>query len=191
MEMQFIQQLFNGTNFETIELENIKSVLKSKKFSAKTVIVPLHQKSEDLFIIVKGSIRKYCIKDGQEITIYIATEGQFAVEYVSFMSGNRSQNILETIEECDVLILKKRDLEDLYISIPKINEAMRKILERILLESQNRLNEFIVLSPEERYIKLIENNASLLYRIPQYILASYLGISATSLSRIRKRISSK
>jgi CRP-like cAMP-binding protein len=191
MEMQFIQQLFNGTNFETIELENIKSVLKRKKFPAKKVIVPFQHKSEELFIIVKGSIRKYCIKDGQEITIYIATEGQFAVEYVSFMSGNLSQNILETIEECDVLILKKRDLEDLYISIPKINEAMRKILERILLESQNRLNEFIVLSPEERYIKLIENNASLLYRIPQYILASYLGISATSLSRIRKRISSK
>lgn len=191
MENYFVRQLIFFTDFTDNEIQTIKSLLIRKIIPAKTQIVPYNRKTDELFFIEKGCIRKYCIKDGQEITIFISIEGQFAVEYVSFMSGTYSQNILETIEECEVFILKKKDLEELYLTIPKFNQAMRKILEKILLETHTMLNDFIILSPEDRYIKFLKNKSYLLNRIPQYIIASYLGISATSLSRIRKRITSK
>ncbi|MDX2279789.1 MAG: Crp/Fnr family transcriptional regulator [Saprospiraceae bacterium] len=191
METYLAKILNSTTHFNSAEIQAIESFLTKKTIPAKTQLVPYNKKTDELFILEKGCIRKYCIKDGQEITIFIVTEGQFAVEYVSFMAGTFSQNILETIEECDVMILKKKDLETLYVSIPKLNEAMRKILENVLLETQTMLNEFIMLSPEERYVNLIKKKPQLLNRIPQYVIASYLGISATSLSRIRKRITSK
>lgn len=191
MESHFIKQLSFLTDFTDNEIQVIESLLIRKYIPAKTELVSYNKKTDELFIIEKGCIRKYCIKDGKEITIFITIEGQFALEYVSFMSGNFSQNILETIEECEVLVLKKKDLEELYASVPKLNEAMRKILENVLLETQTMLNEFIMFSPEERYIILMKKKPDILNRIPQYIIASYLGISATSLSRIRKRIASK
>ena len=191
MGSHFTKQLSFLTDLTDNEIQVIESLLIRKTIPAKTQLVPYNKKTDELFIIEKGCIRKYCIKDGQEITIFITVEGQFAVEYVSFMSGSYSQNILETIEECEVFVLKKKDLDELYLSIPKLNEAIRKILENILLDTQTMLNEFIMLSPEDRYINFLKKKPHLLNRIPQYIIASYLGISATSLSRIRKRITSK
>jgi len=191
MESNFAKSISRLTDFSDSEIQVIESLLTKKTILAKTQLVPYNSKTDEIFIIEKGCIRKYSIKDGQEITIFIVVEGQFAVEYVSFMSGGHSQNILETIEDCEVLVLKKKDLETLYFSVPKMNEVMRKILENVLLETQTMLNEFIMFSPEQRYINLLKKKSYLLNRIPQHIIASYLGISATSLSRIRKRVSKK
>lgn len=118
MESHFTRQLSFLTDLTDNEIQLIESLLKKKIVPAKTQLVPYNKKTDELFIIEKGCIRKYCIKEGQEITIFIATEGQFAVEYVSFKTGESSQNILETIEECEVFVLKKNDLEKLYVSIP-------------------------------------------------------------------------
>jgi CRP-like cAMP-binding protein len=191
MELDFSKFLFGSYGLTENESNLINSALKFKSVPSKTQLVPYNKETDELFFIIKGCIRKYCIKDGQEITIFITTEGQFAVEYVSFITGGYSQNVLETVEDCEVLVLKKQELEKLYVAVPKMNEVVRKILENVLLESQTMLNEFIVFNPEERYINLLKNKPQLLNRIPQYIIASYLGVSATSLSRIRKRITTK
>lgn len=191
MKNSFFNTLFSRVEFTDSEISTIESKFTFRMFPSKTELVPFNKKTDELYFITKGCIRKYCIKDGLEITILIATEGQFAVEYVSFMTGNYSQNTLQTLEDCEVLVLKKKDLEELYHSIPKMNELMRKVLESVLIDTQTMLNEFIMYSPEERYINLLENKPQLFDRVPQFIIASYLGISATSLSRIRKRIIKK
>jgi DNA-binding MarR family transcriptional regulator len=72
-----------------------------------------------------------------------------------------------------------------------MNEFVRKILEQTLIQFQQSLTSFILDNPEERYIKLISKNPEILQRVPQHMLATYLGITATSLSRIRKRISER
>jgi len=118
----------------------------------------------------------------------IITENQFAVEFISFITGNKSINTLETLEDCELLVITKEDLENLYFVVPKMNVFIRKALENVLITTGSVLNDFIMLSPEERYIKLLKNNPEILNRIPQHIIATNLGISATSLSRIRKRI---
>jgi len=174
--------------FTTEEKQTILSKFFTKNVSAKKELIADGEKSDLLFFILKGCIRKYCLKDGEQITIQIITENQFAVEFISFITGNKSINTLETLEDCELLGIKKEDLEKLYFIVPKMNVFIRKALENVLITTGSLLNDFIMLSPEERYIKLIENNSEILNRIPQHIIASNLGISATSLSRIRKRI---
>ena len=159
------------------------------KVPAKHQLVEYDKKTDDLYFIIKGCVRKYCFKEGTALTLLIAQENQFVLEYVSFMNGGKSANVLETLEDSLLIKIKKNDLEELYLEIPKMNVVMRKVLEQVIYSTHIILNSFITLSPEERYRNLIQTSPDLLRRIPQNILASYLGISATSLSRIRNRVS--
>ena len=87
-----------------------------------------------------------------------------------------------------MLILKKTDLDRFYKEIPLMNEFIRKVLEQTLIQFQQTLTSFILDNPEERYTKLLIQHPEILQRVPQHMIATYLGITATSLSRIRKRI---
>ena len=181
----------NITDFTPAEKAIIADCFTEKTYPAKHQLVEFEAKTDTLYLLKKGCIRKYCYKDGLPWTLLIATENQFVLEYVSFMSGERSNNILETVEDCTVLEIKRTDLEHLYQAVPKMNEAMRKALQNAIYQVHMLLNDFIMLSPEERYTRLVATNPALMQRVPQHILASYLGVSATSLSRIRKRITEK
>lgn len=178
-------------SFSTAEKELVLSKFGFAKFSTNYQLVPFGSKTEDLHFIVKGCIRKYCVRDGEEVTILLATEGQFAVEYTSFQTGKTSTNVLECLESCELLTIRKPDLEQLYLQLPKMNRLIRKVLEWVLLDTQLMLNNFIMLNPEQRYLNLLNTRPEILNRVSQHIIASYLGISPTSLSRIRKRISTK
>ena len=185
-----MESFFNRINLLTDqEKALVASHFVPQEFPAKHILVAEHERTDTLYFIIKGCIRKYCVKDGEPWTLQIALEQEFALEFISFMSGNPSNNYLETVEECSLLTLKKSDLLKLYEQVPQLNLIMRLIYEEVLIKVHTQLNDFIMLSPEERYIKLRDNNPELLVRIPQHIVASHLGISATSLSRIRKRLS--
>jgi hypothetical protein len=83
---------------------------------------------------------------------------------------------------------KKNGLERLYELIPKINVFIRKLLEERFVNAQKVVTSYILLNPEERYFNMFKANPEILNRVPQHTLASYLGITPVSLSRIRKRI---
>lgn len=190
-----IEQFFTHTqkfvNFTEIEKELLKSSLNFRKVDAKTELVSYDKKSNELFFLLKGCIRKYYVKDGEQITIHIMTENNFIGAFDSFVAGTKSKETIECLEPCEMLILKGEDLERLYKEIPLMNEFVRKILEQILIQFQQALMSFILDNPEERYTKLLTQNPEILQRVPQHMLATLLGITATSLSRIRKRISEK
>lgn len=185
------ENLAKITEFSQAEKNMINSKFSTLAITAKSTLVNIGQRTDKLYFIIKGCVRKYCLKDGNPVTLLIATEGEFVVEFVSFMNHSQSENVLEAIEDCELLFITKEDLEMLYHEIPKMNLVMRKVLEQVIYKTHLLLNSFIKLSPEERYLELLENKPEILNRVPQHILASYLGISATSLSRIRKRILNK
>ena len=95
---------------------------------------------------------------------------------------------LETLEDCDLLVITKEGMENLYELVPKVNILTRKVAEQRFINSQMILSSFILDSPEERYRKFETHNKDLLLRVPQHMIASYLGITHVSLSRIRKRL---
>lgn len=191
MTEQFFTYTDQFVNFSQLDKDLLKSVLTFKVVTAKTELVSYDKRTDELFFLLKGCIRKYYIKDGEQITIYIMTENNFIGAFDSFVTGTKSKETIECLEPCEILILKRADLDRLYKEIPFMNEFVRKILEQTLIQFQQALTSFILDNPEERYTKLLAQNPEILQRVPQHMLATYLGITATSLSRIRKRILEK
>ncbi|WP_318345510.1 Crp/Fnr family transcriptional regulator [Flagellimonas baculiformis] len=188
MAEQFFTYTEKFVNFSQVDKEFLTSALAYRKVNAKTELVSYNRRTDELYFLLKGCIRKYYTKDGEQITIYIMTENNFIGAFDSFVTGTKSKETIECLETCELLVLNRADLERLYKEIPMMNEFVRKILEQTLIQFQEALTSFIQDNPEERYTKLLTHNPEILQRVPQHMLATYLGITATSLSRIRKRI---
>jgi CRP-like cAMP-binding protein len=95
---------------------------------------------------------------------------------------------IEALEKTTLLVLAKTDLEKLFIEIPKFERFGRLIAENAFLGLQQRTEMYVNQSPEQRYLKLMNDRPNIFQRVPQHYIASYLGIKPPSLSRIRKRI---
>jgi CRP-like cAMP-binding protein len=188
MTEQFFTFTDTFVKFTQADKELLASVLTFRQVDRKTELVSYDKQTDELFFLLKGCIRKYYIKDGEQITIYIMTENNFIGAFDSFITGTKSKETIECIEPCELLVLSRTDMDKLYKKIPLMNEFVRKIIEQTLIQFQQSLNSFILDNPEERYTKLLTQNPEILQRVPQHMLATYLGITATSLSRIRKRI---
>lgn len=188
MTEQFFKYTDRLVDFTVKDKDLIKSAMTLKEVETKTVLVLSDKHTDELFFILKGCVRKYYMKDGEQITINIMTENNFIGAFTSLITGSKSKETIECLEPCQILILKKSDLDRFYQQIPLMNEFIRKILEQTLIQFQQSLASFVLDKPEERYEKLLSESPEILQRVPQHILATYLGITATSLSRIKKRI---
>lgn len=170
------------------ELEAIERKFTFRQVPKKFKLVDEGEIAHELYFVVKGLLRLYYNKDGEEITGFIFRENLFASSYDSFLRQSPSIQTLETLEDSDLMVITKTDMEELYELVPKMNILTRKVAEQRFINSQMILSSFILDSPEERYRKFELHNKDLLLRVPQHIIASYLGITPVSLSRIRKRV---
>lgn len=194
--MPTLQQFWAFTDryvlFSEQEKNSIKPYLKLKEIPKHTVLVDLETVSKEIFFIVKGCLRYYYLTDdGREVTGFIFQENMFAGSHNSFFSQVPSTQILESIETSTVYSLHYSDLIDLYRLVPKMNELVRKILEHRFSFAQSVIASLIINKPEERYRQLLEHQPELVHRVPLHILATYIGITPVSLSRIRARKTKK
>ncbi len=141
----------------------------------------------ELYFINKGLIRLYYTKGEEEITGFIFKENLFASSFDSFLRMTPSIQTLESLEECELLVISKDKLEELYHTLPNVNILTRKVAEQRFINAQQLLSSFLLESPEERYKTFELQHKDLLQRVPQNIIASFLGITPVSLSRIRRR----
>jgi CRP-like cAMP-binding protein len=179
------------TDFNDSELEIIMPYFENKEFKKKTILLNVGTVSNEVFYIMKGCIRLYCEKEGEELSTYFFTENMFAGSYDSFLSRKPSKVAIETLEECEVLVLNHKSQERLYEIFPKMNEFIRKAIELRFVLLHDLFISYLLNSPEERYLTLLNDRPELLQRIPQHQIASFLGITPVSLSRIRNRIAKK
>ncbi|MBL7806917.1 MAG: Crp/Fnr family transcriptional regulator [Saprospiraceae bacterium] len=164
-----------------------ESAFSYREMPKKFTLVKYGQITRELYFINKGLLRLYYDKNGEEITGYIFREGLFASSLESLLRQSPSIQYLETLENCELLVMRLDQLEELYRTVPKINIMTRKIAEQRFINSQMILSSFLLDTPEERYQKFVEHHSDLLLRVPHHIIASYLGITPVSMSRIRKR----
>ncbi len=143
------------------------------------------------YLVLEGCIREYHLKDGVEKSTNFFTEGESVTSYSSASSLTPSRHYLECAEDC-ILTVGSHDLEqDMYKRIPRLQTVILQETEKIAGKSQDEFADFVSSSPEDRYRNFLENKGHLFNRIPQHQIASYLGITPESLSRIRKRIHNK
>jgi CRP-like cAMP-binding protein len=181
---QYTGQIISFTDSEKAVIE---SAFTFRQVPKKFKLAEEGRVAKELFFIMKGLVRLYYSKEGEEITGYIFKEGLFASSYESFLRQAPSIQTLETMEECDLLVLSHEGLDKLYAQLPKMHILVRKVAEQRFINAQQILSSFILDSPEERYRKFAVQHSDLLLRAPHHIIASFLGITPVSMSRIRKR----
>ena len=190
-ELDKLRIFSHFTDFIDSELEIIMPSFENKKFKKKLTLLKIGEVSNEVYYIIKGCIRLYCEKDGEELSTYFFTEDMFAGSYDSFLSRKPSKVAIETLEECEVLVLTHDSQENLYKVFPKMNEFIRKAIEQRFVLLHDLFISYLLNSPEERYLILQKDRPDLLQRVPQHQIASYLGINRVSLSRIRNRLLKK
>jgi CRP-like cAMP-binding protein len=156
---------------------------------SKTMITREGEVEKEIYFVCSGLARLYYqTRDNDQITAFIFCENMFASCLESFIKQAPSTQNLETLESCTLLILTKDNLDKLYEQVPKTHMIMRKVMEARFIAAQQLLSSYILAGPQERYELFSLHYPHLVQRVPQYILASFLGITPVSLSRIRKRI---
>jgi len=187
----FIHTIMQLADFSDAELGAIITKFEPRSIKKKTNLLPIGSVAREVYFIISGCMRNYYEKDGEDISAYFFTEGTFAGAYDSFASQQPSRYAIEALEDCEVLVISYQHYQDLFIESPKMNELMRKILEERFIALHQLYTSLILNSPEERYLNLLHERPELLNRIPQHQIATFLGITKVSLSRIKNRVAKK
>lgn len=143
---------------------------------------------EHSFLVLKGIVRTYVLTSkGDEKTVKLAKEKDFTACAECYLNSKPSTEFLEAVEDCKLIAFKTEKLKDLSKDNINILRLMYEALRLAMIESIDRVEFFTILTPEERYAKLLQEDPGLIERVPQKYLASFLGITTVSLSRIRNR----
>jgi CRP-like cAMP-binding protein len=158
---------------------------KELQVPAKTVLLREGDVSKKAFYIEKGCMRLWFNNQGKEVTFQFFFENEGVSSIESFNSGQPGLFTLETIEPCTLRVISKKDFDKILSESPELEKLINKsILERMLFYQKLFLSR-IKDNPPKRYLDLINSQPAIIQRIPQQYIASYLGITPVSLSRIR------
>lgn len=186
--IKFLSKIDSLTSREIKELADLMTVKEIKK---NTTIVKQGQICNLCYFVLKGCLRQYVVLEGVEKTTAFYTEEEAVNFFTSFTTKTASESYLMTLEDSILLVGNPESEADMYKSFPKLEQVVRRMMEQDFGKTQDSFARFITSTPEERYLNLLKDRPQLAQRVPQHQLASYLGITPESLSRIRKRIITK
>lgn len=176
-------------SFTKEELSIFHSFLEIKTFSKKEYLLQEGDICDFEAFVIKGCLRKFYInEDGNEVIVQFAIEDSWISDIASFSDHKPSLFFIETLEDCELFIFTPAKKEALLSKVPKFERVFRILVQRNLSVTQNRLVNTIVHTAPERYLDFLERYPTLPQRVAQHYIASYLGISAEFLSKVRKRL---
>ncbi|MDX2245954.1 MAG: Crp/Fnr family transcriptional regulator [Bacteroidia bacterium] len=146
---------------------------------------PVGHTCRTVYFIKKGAARIYYYKDGNDITECFVFENNIIARVESLFSGQPSKKAIEILEDAELIAIHSTALFKLYDTFPDIERLFRKIFEAAYVDTVNRVESIQFHTAEERYLALLNEMPNVLQRVPLKHIASYLGITQVSLSRIR------
>ncbi|HKO76435.1 MAG TPA: Crp/Fnr family transcriptional regulator [Flavobacterium sp.] len=177
------------SEFTPDEIEYFNTILQYKEVPKKTLLLQEGDICNFEAYILKGCIRKYYINEnGFEVIIQFAVEDWWISDIASFHEKKPSKLFIETLEDCQLLILTPETKEMLLQKVPKFERIFRLLIQRNLSAMQNRLIDTIAKSAQEKYLEFIKLYPTIPQRVAQHYIASYLGISAEFLSKVRTKL---
>lgn len=185
----FLDFLKQYVTFSASEEQLLEQQLEVKYFPKGTVLLEEGKRSEAFYFLIQGCVRMYYLVDGVEKNTFFYTEQQFVSSYESFVRGTPATHFIACLEDSQMVAIKRDAAFALLEASSKFEQLSRMIMEEELIIYQQMLSAFVTLNAEQRYQRFLDQQAALAQRIPQYHLASYLGVSPETLSRIRSRLS--
>jgi len=186
--MQFINSVRPINDLLKADIERYLEVVELQK---NHILLREGQRSDYIYVVIKGLLRMYYMKEGEEVCSRFMDEGHLSLSVKSFYMRTPGYEFIETIEPSIIARIHFDNLEKLYNDHPDFNYIGRVITQLYFIRSEERLYLIRKQSAEERYVTFMELFPTLLQRVPLTYLASYLGITLETLSRIRKKVSQK
>jgi len=169
------------------EVDKFKSYFKSDKVKKKRHLFTSGEICKYMYFVEKGLLREYYLDEkGEDITIQFGFEEHWVGDLYSYFSGEKSNLNVEALEDTQFLYLARDDFERALLSIPKLERFFRLLIQKAYVTTQQRLARIFTEDAAERYYNLVKRRPDIISRVPQYHIASFLGIKPQSLSRIRK-----
>ena len=171
--------------------QEIRLLLKDAEkisFTPKDIVVHEREINSNLYFITQGVWRAYTFRDGVEVTLWFVSEGEMALSVWGYTSNLPSHLTLEVVTDSEAYCLSRSKLEQLFQSSISLANLGRKILENFMLEIEVAWLDSYNRTALERYVTLLEKQPEIIRAVPLKYIASYLGITAQSLSRIRNRL---
>ncbi|MNR08171.1 DNA-binding transcriptional dual regulator Crp [compost metagenome] len=190
MHLSLKKQITAIASFSENEIEKINSCFEYEKFDAKMNLSTIGKISNKIFFIIEGLARVYYLKDGKEITTYLSCDEGFIASYSSFINQSASFENIQCIEDCEVLSISFEKMQYLYTQIPNWERVGRILAEQNYLCMADRVLKLQMIPAKEKYLTFLASApAKIIQRTPLIYIASFLGITPESLSRIRQNIS--
>lgn len=186
---QSLFSYFEGfSNLSSQSKTALNNICSSVKIPKNKDLQAIGHTCRTIYFVKNGLCRVYYFKDGVDITESFAFENTLIARVESLFTGKPSKKGIQTLEDSEFIGIASQALFELYDDFPEVERLFRKIFESAYVDTVNRIESIQFHSAEERYKGLLENSPSILQRVPLKHIASYLGITQVSLSRIRAKI---
>lgn len=173
-------------------ISNCSNHFSTKKLAKNELLLREGEVCNQTFFVDKGLLRMYSIdRNGKEHIIQFAPENWLISDRSSLYFNEKSKYYIEAVEESEVLLLKNDFFTIINQTFPNTAENNDLLLQKHIRNLQNRVNSLLAETAEERYMDFIKMYPDILLRVPQWMVASYLGITPESLSRVRKELARK
>lgn len=170
------------------ESQYFTSILKKRSLRKRQYLLQAGDICRYECFVNKGCLRTYHVDDkGQEHIVQFAVEEWWTGEMYSFLTGQPSLYNIDAVEDAELFLIEKSQWDQLFVEIPKFEKFYRVLLQNAFISMQRRISDNMSLTAEERYIKFSNQYAHFEQRLPLKLIASYLGITPESLSRIRSK----
>jgi CRP-like cAMP-binding protein len=193
IDFEKLKHVFSFLN--ELSSDDISDFLKHTRIlslSAGEIFLKEGSLKSEIYFISKGLIRTFFVDErGNEITNMLRYENQVFASYEAVFFNKPSRFNFQALEETDLLVIDFNDLRQILDSNAKFESGRRYFMTNSLAQSLSVLDDFILLNPEKRYLKFLNEHPELLNRVPIKYIANVLGITPVSLSRIRKRVATK
>ncbi|WP_324719620.1 Crp/Fnr family transcriptional regulator [Salinimicrobium sp. HB62] len=188
----FLQKKVNDTiSITNEEFDYAKTLFQPKKLRKRRFLLEEGETCIYTTFVEKGLLRSYTIDDkGNEHILQFALEGWWSGDLYSFLTGETSEYNIEALEDSELLLITKESWDQLLHEIPAFERYFRILIQNNLIATQRRLMGTFSTTAEERYQKLLKEFPDIIQRVPLHMIASYLGVTRETLSRIRSQMAS-
>jgi len=167
--------------------EKINRISIKKEIQKGDIILSESSLKKQHIFVLNGCLRSfYRMDNGKEVTIQFAIKNWWIGDYITLYTANKSTLSIESLTNSEILFIAKAEMEQLYLDHPEFATFQRKNFEKHIATLQKRILSLLTLTAAEKYNQFITEYSDFVQKIPNYQIASYLGITAESLSRIRK-----
>jgi len=186
--MQMLRSYFDQfVKLNNEEWQGFESCLQARSIKKGDYLLKEGEVCNFIAFVELGAFRFYLNRDGEEVMLGFYFKGDFAGNYRSFLVDQPSKESIQALKDARVHLIYKLDLLQLYDKFHKADRLGRMVAEQLFLTMAKRMDAMQYATPEERYKDMLSRNSLLLKEVPQYMLASYLGVKPETLSRIRAR----